>query len=129
METNAPYAFIAQSDVTANGVISAQPIYTADNGNRTCSKAPSAGDTVTLPENGNYGRAYIRAKDAYNFSQVDKLDIKLSKEAAVGDVDGLRVSLNQFTDGLSATNFSRWDFTYVAGTVENRLVTLAMFKA
>lgn len=129
METNAPYAFIAQGDVTANGVISAQPIFTADNGNRTCSKAPSAGDTVTLPENGNYGRAYIRAKDAYNFSQVDKLDIKLSKEAAVGDVDGLRVSLNQFTDGLSATNFSRWDMTYMAGTVEPRLVTMAYFKA
>lgn len=128
METNAPYAFIAMGDVSANGVISAQPIYTADNGTRTCSKAPAAGDSVTLPDNGNYGLAYIRAKDAYNFSQVDKLDIKFSKEAAVGDVDGLRVSLNQWTDGTSAENFSRWDFTYLAGTVEPRLVTLAMFK-
>ena len=128
METNAPYAFIALADVSANGTISAQPIYTAENGTRTCSKAPSAGDSVVLPDNGNYGRAYIRAKDAYNFSQVDKLDIKFSKEAAVGDVDGLRVSLNQWTDGTSAENFSRWDFTYMAGTVEPRLVTLAMFK-
>lgn len=128
METNAPYAFIALGDVTANGVISAQPIYTANNGTRTCSKAPEAGDSVTLPDNGNYGLAYIRATDAYNFSQVDKLDIKLSKEAGVGDVDGLRVTCNQFTDGKSATNMTRWDMCYMAGTVEPRLVSVAMFK-
>jgi hypothetical protein len=84
--------------------------------------------SVTLPDNGNYGLAYIRAKNAYNFSQVDKLDIKLSKEAAVGDVAGLRVTLNQWTDGTSAENLSRWDFTYMCGTVEPRLVTLALFK-
>lgn len=128
METNAPYAFIALGDVTANGVISAQPIYTANNGTRTCSKAPEAGDSVSLPDNGNYGLAYIRATDAYNFSQVDKLDIKLSKEAGVGDVDGLRVTCNQFTDGKSATNMTRWDMCYMAGTVEPRLVSVAMFK-
>ena len=128
METNAPYAFIAKADVSANGVISAQPIYTANNGTRTCSKAPEAGDSVTLPDNGNYGLAYIRATDAYNFSQVDKLDIKLSKEAGVGDVDGLRVTCNQFTDGKSATNMTRWDMCYMAGTVEPRLVSVAMFK-
>ena len=128
METNAPYAFIALGDVTANGVISAQPIYTANNGTRTCSKAPEAGDSVSLPDNGNYGRAYIRATDAYNFSQVDKLDIKLSKEAGVGDVDGLRVTCNQFTDGKSATNMTRWDLVYMAGTIEPRLVSVAMFK-
>lgn len=128
METNAPYAFIALGDVTANGVISAQPIYTANNGTRTCSKAPEAGDSVSLPDNGNYGLAYIRATDAYNFSQVDKLDIKLSKEAGVGDVDGLRVTCNQFTDGKSATNMTRWDLVYMAGTIEPRLVSVAMFK-
>ena len=128
METNAPYAFIALGDVTANSVISAQPIYTANNGTRTCSKAPEAGDSVSLPDNGNYGLAYIRATDAYNFSQVDKLDIKLSKEAGVGDVDGLRVTCNQFTDGKSATNMTRWDMCYMAGTVEPRLVSVAMFK-
>lgn len=128
METNAPYAFIVQEDTNASGNIKVKPIHTADNGTRDCSKAPAAGDSITVPENGNYGLAYIRAKNAYNFSQVDKLDMKFSKEAAVGDVDGLRVSLNQWTDGVSAENFSRWDFTYLAGTVEPRLVTLAMFK-
>ena len=128
METNAPYAFIVQEDTYASGDIKVKPIHTAANGTRDCSKAPAAGDSISVPENGNYGLAYIRAKNAYNFSQVDKLDMKFSKEAAVGDVDGLRVSLNQWTDGVSAENFSRWDFTYLAGTVEPRLVTLAMFK-
>lgn len=127
METNAPYAFIALED-SNNGSIKVNKIFTAENGTRTCSVAPSADMSVTVPENGNYGLAYIRAEGAYNFSQVDKLDIKLSKEAAVGDVDGLRVTLNQWTDGTSAENLSRWDFTYLAGTVEPRLVTLAMFK-
>lgn len=128
METIAPYAFIVQEDTNASGDIKVKPIHTAVNGTRDCSKAPAAGDSITVPENGNYGLAYIRAKNAYNFSQVDKLDMKFSKEAAVGDVDGLRVSLNQWTDGVSAENFSRWDLTYLAGTVEPRLVTLAMFK-
>lgn len=128
METNAPYAFIVQEDTYASGDIKVKPIHTAANGTRDCSKAPAAGDSISVPENGNYGLAYIRAKNAYNFSQVDKLDMKFSKEAAVGDVDGLRVSLNQWTDGVSAENFSRWDFTYLAGTVEPRLVTLALFK-
>lgn len=127
METNAPKAFIALED-SNDGSIKVNPIHTADNGTRDTSVAPSAGMSVTLPENGNYGVAYIRAKNAYNFSQVDKLDMKFSKEAAVGDVDGLRVSLNQWTDGTSAVNLSRWDFTYLAGTVENRLVTLGLFK-
>ena len=127
METNAPKAFIALED-SNDGSIKVNPIHTAANGTRDTSVAPSAGMTVTVPDNGNYGVAYIRAKDAYNFSQVDKLDIKFSKEAAVGDVDGLRVSLNQWTDGVSAENFSRWDFTYLAGTVEPRLVTLGLFK-
>lgn len=129
METNAPYAFIVQEDTNASSDIKVKPIHTAVNGTRDCSKAPVAGDSITVPENGNYGLAYIRAKNAYNFSQVDKLDMKFSKEAAVGDVDGLRVSLNQWTDGVSAENFSRWDFTYLAGVVEPRLTTLAMFKA
>lgn len=129
METNAPYAFIVQEDTNASGDIKVKPIHTAANGTRDCSKAPAAGDSISVPENGNYGLAYIRAKNAYNFSQVDKLDMKFSKEAAVGDVDGLRVSLNQWTDGVSAENFSRWDFTYLAGVVEPRLTTLAMFKA
>lgn len=128
METNAPYAFIVQEDTNASGDIKVKPIHTAVNGTRDCSKAPAAGDSISVPENGNYGLAYIRAKNAYNFSQVDKLDMKFSKEAAVGDVDGLRVTLNQWTDGVSAENFSRWDFTYLAGTIEPRLVTLAMFK-
>ena len=119
METNAPKAFIALED-SDNGAVKVNPIHTANNGTRDTSVAPSAGMSVTLPDNGNYGLAYIRAKNAYNFSQVDKLDIKLSKEAAVGDVDGLRVT--------SAENLSRWDFTYMAGTVEPRLVTLALFK-
>lgn len=127
METNAPKAFIALED-SDNGAVKVNPIHTANNGTRDTSVAPSAGMGVTLPDNGNYGLAYIRAKNAYNFSQVDKLDIKLSKEAAVGDVDGLRVTLNQWTDGTSAENLSRWDFTYMAGTVEPRLVTLALFK-
>lgn len=128
METNAPYAFIVQEDVAASGDIKVKPIFTANNGTRTCSKAPEAGDSVTLPDNGKYGIAYIRATDAYNFSQVDKLDIKLSKEAGVGDVDGLRVTCNQFTDGKSATNMTRWDMCYLAGTCEPRLVTIGLFK-
>lgn len=128
METNAPYAFIVLEDTHTSGDIKVKPIHTAANGTRDCTKAPAAGDSITVPENGKYGLAYIRANNAYNFSQVDKLDMKFSKEAAVGDVDGLRVSLNQWTDGVSAENFSRWDFTYLAGTIEPRLVTLAMFK-
>lgn len=127
METNAPYAFIALED-SNDGSVKVNKIYTAENGTRTCSVAPSADMKVSVPDNGTYGMAYVRADGAYNFSQVDKLDIKLSKEVGVGDVDGLRVTLNQFTDGISAENLSRWDFTYLAGTVEPRLVTLGLFK-
>ena len=127
METNAPYAFIALED-SNDGSVKVNKIYTAENGTRTCSVAPSADMKVSVPDNGNYDMAYVRADGAYNFSQVDKLDIKLSKEAGVGDVDGLRVTCNQFTDGKSATNMTRWDMCYMAGTVEPRLVTVAMFK-
>lgn len=128
MDAGAPYAFIVMEDADVTGSIKVKPIFTANNGTRTCTKAPAAGDAVSFPENGNYRMAYIRASDAYNFSQVDKLDIKLSKEAGVGDVDGLRVTCNQFTDGKSATNMTRWDMCYLAGTVEPRLVTLGLFK-
>lgn len=127
-ETSSLYAFIALEDTTSDGVIKVKMPEASDIGARSISKLPESGDAVEIPAVGTYRRALIRANGAYCFSEVKELDMKLSDKGATGDVDGIRISVNSFTDGISAVNTTRWDWAYLAGTVEPRAVTVAYFK-
>lgn len=134
--TSVPFAFIAAEDCdfSDGNLIKVEDVVLDDIGARqaawtglgTATAHPNA--DVKIPEAGTYRLAYIRANGAYNFSEVKELDMKLSDKGAVGDVDGVRISVNSFTDGINAVNTTRWDWAYLAGTVEPRLCTLAMFK-
>lgn len=126
--TSSMYAFIALEDTTSDGVVKVAMPEASDVGARSISKLPEGGEAVEIPAVGTYRMAYIRANGAYNFSEVKELDMKLSDKGAVGDVDGVRISVNSFTDGINAVNTTRWDWAYLAGTVEPRLCTLALFK-
>lgn len=89
------------------------------------------GDLVCqIPEEGSYFGAYIRADGAYNYSDCNMLDFKLSSafESAVGDVDGIRLQMNSFTDGKTAQNLVRADFTFLGGVVEPRATTYCLLK-
>ena len=83
-----------------------------------------------IPEEGQYFGAYIRADGAYNFSDCNMLDFKLASafESAVGDVDGIRLQMNAFTDGKTAQNLVRADFTFLGGVVEPRATTYCLIK-
>lgn len=83
-----------------------------------------------IPEEGSYFGAYIRADGAYNFSDCNVLDFKLSSAfaSAVGDVDGIRLQMNAFTDGKTAQNLVRADFTFLGGVVEPRATTYCLIK-
>ena len=83
-----------------------------------------------IPEEGSYFGAYVRADGAYNFSDCNVLDFKLSSAfaSAVGDVDGIRLQMNAFTDGKTAQNLVRADFTFLGGVVEPRATTYCLIK-
>lgn len=83
-----------------------------------------------IPEEGSYFGAYLRADGAYNYSDCNMLDFKLSSafESAVGDVDGIRLQMNSFTDGKTAQNLVRADFTFLGGVVEPRATTYCLLK-
>lgn len=83
-----------------------------------------------IPEEGQYFGAYLRADGAYNFSDCNMLDFKLASafESAVGDVDGIRLQMNAFTDGKTAQNLVRADFTFLGGVVEPRATTYCLLK-
>ena len=85
---------------------------------------------ITIPEEGQYFGAYLRADGAYNFSDCNMLDFKLASafESAVGDVDGIRLQMNAFTDGKTAQNLVRADFTFLGGVVEPRATTYCLIK-
>lgn len=86
--------------------------------------------TCSIPEEGVYNLAYIRANGAWDFSDCNILDFKLSSElgSAIGDVDGIRTQVNAWTDGKNAQNLVRLDFTFMAGVVEPRATTVAYVK-
>ena len=83
-----------------------------------------------IPEEGSYFGAYVRADGAYNFSDCNVLDFKLSSAfaSALGDVDGIRLQMNAFTDGKTAQNLVRADFTFLGGVVEPRATTYCLIK-
>ncbi len=84
----------------------------------------------SVPEEGIYNLAYIRANGAWDFTDCKELDFKLSSKegSAIGDVDGIRTQVNSWTDGKSAQNLVRLDFTFMAGVVEPRATTVAYVK-
>lgn len=134
METDQDYAFIVREATTGDSIVfdlDALQIRYADNGGRMVSGVGASLSNVpveSFTEAGTYARAYIRAKNAYNFSIAKDLDIRLSDKGSVGVVDGLRVSQNAWTDGEYAKNMVRWDFVYCAGTVFPQNVAVAYIK-
>lgn len=133
METDQDYAFIVREAVTGTSIVfdlDALQIRYDDNGGRMVSNVEDLEDAPveSFTEAGTYARAYIRAKNAYNFSIAKDLDIRLSDKGSVGVVDGLRVSQNAWTDGEYAKNMVRWDFVYCAGTVFPQNVAVAYIK-
>lgn len=129
-ETATPFAFIVAEDMSeaSTDVKVQKNLVSTDCGARSF-VGTIASAAASIPAAGTYRLAYIRANGAYNFSEVKELDIKLSDKGAVGDVDGVRISVNSFTNGTTAKNTTRWDWNYLAGTIEPRLVSLAYFKA
>lgn len=86
--------------------------------------------SCSIPEEGVYYGAYIRAAGSYDYTDVNILDFKLSSELGqgIGDVDGVRCQINAWTDGETAQNLVRIDYTFMAGVVEPRATTYALVK-
>lgn len=131
-ETNAPYAFIAQSAVSVTGAsasIPVNPVITADIGSRMAvGISGAAGNSVsTLNAAGSWKRALVRADGAYCYTPVETMEFKLSNSEN-GEVDGIKIYQNSFTDGISAINTTRFDAPYLAGVVEPRAEAVAYIK-
>lgn len=131
MATDADWVYIVKEDTIGNIVIDLadEDIMSADGAKAVDFVAGFSGAAVkTVDEAGTYRMAYIRADKSYNFSEVKDLDVKLSDKGSVGDVDGIRVAVNSFTDGITAKNTTRFDWLFMAGTVDQRLVSVAYIK-
>lgn len=130
-ETIIPYAFIVKNDVALSSTtvdVDIDPVVFDDVGGRSLNTSALGGKPVSIPSSGSYYPAMIRAEGAYCYTPVDTLQFDLSEKRAVGDVDGLKVFCNSFTDGTSAINTIRWDAPAMFGTVEKRAVSLAYLK-
>lgn len=129
--TGSLYAFILDEDKTGASFtidLADKKIETSDVGARAVAGSATNAAVISFTEAGTYRRGLVRAEGAYCFSPVNKLDFKLSEKYAEGDVDGMKVMVNQFSDGVNAKNLTRWDMCFLAGVVEPRACSVAYFK-
>ncbi len=83
--------------------------------------------SVKLLPAGLYHIALVRADGSYDYTPVNTVKFKWANENAVGigDVDGVKVAINGFSDGTAGQNKVRFDTTVMAGVAENRGMALA----
>lgn len=129
--TGSLYSFILDEDKTGASIaIDLGDYDTTGNGTKEMivPASVSSAPVYSFTEAGTYRRAIVHAEGAKCFSPVNKLDFKWSKDYAEGDVDGINVMVNQFSNGYAANNTTRWDMCFLAGIVEPRAVAVAYFK-
>lgn len=119
-------AFIVKEDTTGSTL--EFDVVDEDIGARNVIGEASGAKVISFAEAGTYRRSLVRAKGAYCFSPVTKLDFKVSEKYSAQDVDGINVMVNQFSNGIEAKNLTRWDMCFLAGIVEPRACSVAYFK-
>lgn len=126
--TSVPFAFIVAEDVDSSANVKVQKNLISDDIGSRSFVGTIASAAASIPEAGTYYRAILRADGAFCYSPVNTLDFKLTETTTSGETDGLKVFCNQFTDGKSAENLTRWDMAYLQGTVEPRACAIAYVK-
>lgn len=129
--TTTPYAFIVKEDVplSATAVTAkVSKVETRDIGSRNLSTSALGGKAISVPASGTYFAALIRSEGSYDYTPVNTLEFMLSDKTGVGDVEGMKIFANAFTNGTSAVNTVRWDHSYMAGQIDNRCASLIYLK-
>ena len=137
--TTAPYAFIALEDVSvattdSTVTIKVSPVDVA-NGTRMAALEDgsaiawaSVSGGVSIPAEGTYFAAIIRANGAYEFETLNDIDVATA-DSKKGSVEGITIFQNRMVDMNTFVNDTRFDLFTLSGTIENRAQALVLVKA
>ena len=131
-ETKTKFSFILQSAVTLNGTAlipaTVQSIIAEDIGARNiyisgvnAASAVSGALTCPLSASVEYDVAQVRCNDVMNWDNVPLADLSSGKSSSAS-VGGIDMKVTEHGDWDNMVNKTRWDVSYIAGIVDERLV-------
>lgn len=127
-----PFSFIVQEDAKIGDTkIYVQRVIIGETGARNLYHASwtGVGDisgtlVCQLADNTTYEVAQIRTSDTMNWNNIT-LDPVVGGENTTQTFGGVQIQVAKYGNGDARSNTTRWDCAYLAGIVDNRLVSLA----
>lgn len=140
--TTQPYAFIVKEDkavATTDSTVAVKvdEVPVSDIGTRVAAyedgsvidfSSLSTSTGASIPADGTYFAAIIRANGAFNFQTLPQIDVA-TVDTTKGSVQGINIFTNRLIDIKEMINDTRFDLFTISGVVEKRAQALVLVKA